>query len=93
MSTSTFDLPAELNIYNVLETRDALLAWVTTQNSSGSARLEISAQAVAEVDGSGLQLLASFSNTVQHWKLVNSSGAFKAACETLGFTQWLGDEA
>lgn len=28
-----FELPTELNIYSALETRDALLAWVTEQMS------------------------------------------------------------
>ncbi len=88
-----FALPAELNIYNVLETRDALLAWVATQTTTGKDALEISACDVAEVDGSGLQLLAALSNSVHHWKLVDSSDAFKAACHALGFSQWLGDSA
>ena len=89
MATHAFDLPPELNIYNVLETRDALLAWVTAQTAAGKDRLEISAKAVAEVDGSGLQLLAALSNTEQHWSLVDSSEAFDAACRTLGFGHWL----
>ncbi len=87
--TQVFALPVELNIYNVLETRDALLAWVTAQTASGKDRLEISAKAVAEVDGSGLQLLAALSNTEHSWKLIDSSEAFDAACRTLGFGHWL----
>jgi anti-anti-sigma regulatory factor len=87
--TQVFALPVELNIYNVLETRDALLAWVTAQTASGKDRLEISAKAVAEVDGSGLQLLAALSNTEHHWRLVDSSEAFDAACRALGFGHWL----
>jgi ABC-type transporter Mla MlaB component len=91
--TQVFALPAELNIYNVLETRDALLAWVTSQTAEGKEWLEISASDVAEIDGSGLQLLAAFSNSVHHWRLIDSSDAFKTACQTLGFSQWLGDKA
>lgn len=90
MSTQAFTLPSELNIYNVLETRDALLAWVTAQTTAGIGHLKISAKDVSEVDGSGLQLLAALSNTEQHWSLVDSSEPFKAACRTLGFHHWLG---
>ena len=50
-----FELPTELNIYSALETRDALLAWVTEQMGKGQDGLEISARNVEEVDGSGLQ--------------------------------------
>jgi ABC-type transporter Mla MlaB component len=87
--SARFDLPAELNIYNVLETRDALLAWVTAQTAAGKDHLEISAKDVAEVDGSGLQLLAALTNTEAHWSLIDSSDAFNTACRTLGFSHWL----
>ena len=89
MTTHAFALPAEFNIYSVLETRDALLAWVTAQTAAGKDRLEISAKDVAEVDGSGLQLLAALSNTETSWKLIDSSAAFNTACHTLGFGHWL----
>jgi ABC-type transporter Mla MlaB component len=84
-----FELPAELNIYGALETRDALLAWVTENASKGGDFLEISARDVEEVDGSGLQLLASLSNMGQAWRLVEASSAFSDACRTLGFADWL----
>jgi anti-anti-sigma regulatory factor len=84
-----FELPAELNIYSALETRDALLAWVAEQSPKGRDWLEISARDVAEVDGSGLQLLAALSNGEQSWRLVEASDAFAEACRTIGLTQWL----
>ncbi len=84
-----YELPAELNIYSALESRDALLAWVSQQSSKSGDHLEISAAAVTEVDGSGLQLLAALSNMEQSWHLVDSSPAFSEACRTLGFGHWL----
>jgi len=84
-----FELPAELNIYSALETRDALLAWLAEQSSKGRDFLEVSAREVAEVDGSGLQLLAALSNGDTPWRLVEASTAFADACRTLGLVDWL----
>ena len=84
-----FELPSELNIYNALETRDALLAWVASQASEGHDFLEVSARDVAEVDGSGLQLIAALTHVDQPWHLVEASDVFADACRTLGFAQWL----
>ena len=84
-----FELPAELNIYSALETRDALLAWVVEQSAKGKDYLEVSARDVAEVDGSGLQLLASLANSEHSWHLVEASTVFVDACRTIGLTQWL----
>lgn len=84
-----FELPAELNIYSALETRDTLLAWVTEQTTKGRDSLEISAKHVAEIDGAGLQLLAALSNMEQSWRLVDASDVFSEACQTMGLAQWL----
>jgi anti-anti-sigma regulatory factor len=86
-----FELPAELNIYSALETRDKLLAWASEQSAKSADFLTISAKNVAEVDGSGLQLLAALSNMEQAWQLAEPSEAFSEACQTLGFSQWLGN--
>jgi ABC-type transporter Mla MlaB component len=84
-----FELPAELNIYSALETRDALLAWVTEQSAKGRDYLEVSAREVAELDGSGLQLLAALSNSEHAWRVVEPSQVFIDACRAIGLTQWL----
>jgi len=84
-----FELPAELNIYSVLESRDALLAWTSDQMTKAKGYLEISARDVVEVDGAGLQLLASLSNAEQTWHLVEASERFAEACRTMGFGHWL----
>jgi anti-anti-sigma regulatory factor len=83
-----FELPSELNIYSALEVRDTLLAWVA-EHSAKSDMLVISAAAVAEVDGSGLQLLAALSNLDHPWRLAEPSDTFVEACKTLGLTQWI----
>ncbi len=87
MMPTTFDLPSDMRIYSALNTRDALLAWVESQ--PGEEYLEVSARDVQEVDGSGLQLLASLSNLETPWRLVESSETFGNACKLMGFGQWL----
>ena len=84
-----FELPAELNIYGVLDIRDKLLAWVTEHAAKGHEVLEISARDVEEVDGAGLQLLAAISNMDQPWRLVEASERFMDACRAMGLNQWL----
>ena len=84
-----FELPAEANIYNIMETRDSLQAWVAEQNLKSQGPLEISARDVEEIDGAGLQLLASLSSTVPDWRLVDASPIFMDACRTMGFDHWL----
>lgn len=88
MSTP-FELPEELTIYSAVETRDALLAWVTAQGDDPSKPLGISAAKVCEVDGSGLQLLASLAHMDQPWQLLNPSEALLQACQTMGLSTWL----
>jgi anti-anti-sigma regulatory factor len=84
-----FELPAELNIYSALDIRDKLLAWLAESGNKGRDFLEVSARDVAEVDASGLQLLAALSNGEQTWRLVEASAVFAQACHTLGLSQWL----
>ena len=84
-----FELPPEVTIYNAVETRDALLAWATEQPVKGSVQFQVSARNVMEIDGAGLQLLASLSNMDRSWALVDTSPAFEQACHTMGFDQWL----
>ncbi|MEY2861440.1 MAG: hypothetical protein RL392_1898 [Pseudomonadota bacterium] len=84
-----YELPAELNIYSALDTRDKLLAWASEQNAKATDFLTISARNVAEVDGAGLQLLAALSNLNQAWQLTQPSETFIEACQTMGFSHWL----
>lgn len=86
-----FELPAELNIYSALEIRDAMLAWVAEQTKQAKDTLEISAGAVTEVDGAGLQLLASLSNLDQRMLLIEPSSVLLDACRLMGLSAWLKD--
>ncbi len=88
MSTP-FELPEEMTIYSAVETRDALLAWVTEQAAQSSPVLEISGAKVREVDGSGLQLLASLSHTEQTWHMRHPSASLVEACAQIGLSDWL----
>lgn len=91
--SEAFELPEELTIYSAVETRDALLAWVTTQSAKSARLLNISGAKVQEVDGAGLQLLASLSHTEQPWRLVNPSQALTEGCAHLGLGAWLAEQA
>jgi ABC-type transporter Mla MlaB component len=84
-----FELPQEMTIYSAVETRDALLSWVTEEAAKSSKLLQVSAAQVSEIDGSGLQLLAALAHIDQPWQLVNPSAALQDACITLGMQAWL----
>ena len=84
-----FDLPTDMRIYQAKETRDALLAWTQAQAAQGATCWDISARGVLEIDGCGLQILASLSNHETPWRLVDASDAFSSACQALGFGHWL----
>jgi ABC-type transporter Mla MlaB component len=92
MSTP-FELPEEMTIYSAVETRDALLAWVTEENAKSSKLLQLSAAKISEIDGSGLQLLAALANMDQPWQLVRPSTAFTEACKALGLSAWLQNQS
>jgi anti-anti-sigma regulatory factor len=80
-----YELPPELTIYGVSAVRDALLAWLGERAETVHGGLEISAHAVTDVDGAGLQLLAALSASGPGWRLVDPSAAFADACRVLGF--------
>lgn len=84
-----FELPAELTIYSVMETRDALLTWAEKSRAESTDALEVSAAAVQQVDGAGLQLLASLAATDANWRLASPSDTLVEACTTMGLTHWL----
>jgi anti-anti-sigma regulatory factor len=83
-------LPAELTIYTAAETRNA---WLAALSEPGEGALAVHAGAVTEVDGAGVQLLASLSRTLaaQHrpLRLVEPSAAMRSACERLGLASLL----
>jgi ABC-type transporter Mla MlaB component len=90
--TAPFELPEEMTIYSAIETRDALLAWVTEQSAKSAKLLQISGANVSEIDGSGLQLLASLAHMDQPWQLVEPSEALREAGKTMGLGDWLNEQ-
>jgi len=83
-----FELPVEMTIYSVAQTRDGLLAWLSEQALKPLEVPQISAAQVSEIDGAGLQLLVALSHTMQAWRLVGASEIFVDACQTLGLSTW-----
>jgi len=90
--SKVFELPEEMTIYSAVETRDALLAWVTEQSAKSARMLHISGAKVSEIDGSGLQLLASLAHMDQPWQLVEPSEALREASKTMGLGDWLDEQ-
>lgn len=90
--SKSFELPEEMTIYSALETRDSLLAWVTEQSAKSSKLLQISGAKVSEIDGSGLQLLASLAHMDQSWQLVDPSKVLLDAAKIMGLGDWLDEQ-
>ncbi len=88
-----FDLPAELTIYSVMETRDALLTWAEKMRAESADTLQVKGAAVEQVDGAGLQLLASLAATDANWELLEPSAALADACRCMGLSRWLTAQA
>lgn len=84
-----FELPSELTIYGVTETRDALLAWMAKFGVKAGSHMRLSARAVENVDGAGLQLLAALSNMGVTWHVVDASNSFVEACDLMGLHAWV----
>lgn len=89
--SAAFELPEELTIYTALETRDALLGWIATQEAKAVPTLDLSAAKVREVDGAGLQLLAALSHLEHPWRLLNVGATLSDAAQLLGLADWLNE--
>jgi len=79
-------LPCELTVYTIGELYPQCQAW--SHADMEHACLRVGAEAVAEVDAAGVQLLLSLSSTLQAQRrtlqLVTPSEALSAACQALG---------
>ena len=88
-------LPAELTIYVAAELRLQWLPWL--DNDGTEEALELAADAVAEVDAAGLQLLASLAVALQargrELCLRDASAALRKGCEHLGMGHLLSPTA
>ena len=82
--TEAFPLPAELSIYTVLETRDALQTHGQACSVAGNSVVPLSGAGVESIDGAGLQLLISLSRSDPPWQLTASSAALDEALAGLG---------
>ncbi len=86
-----YALPAELTIYVAAEVRAQWLLWLA-DTGSGEA-LAVAADAVAEVDAAGLQLLAALAGSLQaqgrDLHLLDASAALRKGCEALGLSDLL----
>ncbi len=79
-----FELPSELTIYGALAAQETLLAWAREQDGAAGTPWQVSARDVVEVDGAGLQLLASLANSARPWLVVEPSAAVVDACRLFG---------
>lgn len=88
-------LPAELTVYTVADALPRFKAWLDEDiaDQGDGPCLRVDAQAVAEVDAAGVQLLLSLANslTARSCRLIvnQPSAALRAACEALGTSSLL----
>ena len=88
-----FELPEDFNVYHAEDTLEALKAWLAHTAASHGALLQLSAARVMEMDGTGMQLLASLCNSGYRLHLVDASPKFVEALQTTGHMHWLAQEA
>jgi len=83
-------LPAELTIFTASETRSAWLTWLADEARRGDhdALCPVEADAVAEVDAAGVQLLVALANGLmaqqRRLQLLAPSEVLRQACRALG---------
>lgn len=87
--TFRFELPEEFNVNNAQDTLQALRLWLAENPVPAHQTIEISAQAVMEIDGAGLQLLSALSRSGFRWKIVDASSKFESVCRSIGCENWL----
>lgn len=94
--TAELILPHELTIYSVAELRTAWRSWLDAGIGLCTPCLADGA-AVREVDAAGMQLLLALSNQLagrqRALRVQNPSPALAVACDTLGLSALLADEA
>ena len=83
-------LPAELSIYTATETHAQMLHWVDEAGADGTGPWPLQADAVAQADAAGLQLLLALQHSLQargrRLLLVQPSAPLRHACSSLGLT-------
>ena len=84
-----FELPEDFNVYHMQETLEALKLWLHQGKVADGALIDISAARVAEIDGTGMQLLAALQNSGYRMRIVEASRKFTEACDITGNSAWL----
>ena len=84
-----FELPEEFNVYGSHSVLEALKLWLTHCEITPDDAIEIDASKVMEIDGTGIQILASLSRSGYQWKLIEASSKFIDACLITGHQDWL----
>ena len=84
-----YPLPEEFNVYRAEETLETLRAWLKHTPVPAGAEINFSAAHVMEVDGTGLQLLASMRRSGYQVRIIDASPKILAALQTSGTTDWL----
>ena len=91
--TTRLALPEELTIYSVTEARTQWLAAL----DSGKDPLRLDASRLREIDGAGLQLLASLARSLgargRTLRIEDAPPTLQAACERLGLAALLAGTA
>ena len=88
-----FELPEDFNVYHAEDTLESLKSWLRVHQLEPGAQIDISAQRVAEMDGTGMQLLAALRRSGYRLRIVEASRKFAEACETTGNSAWLAEGA
>jgi anti-anti-sigma regulatory factor len=89
-------LPQELTIYTIAETRASWLDWLSSDaaQGEGEAVCAVDGKDVDEVDAAGVQLLVALSHSLQRQqrslRLCHASRPLRQACQDLGVTSLLG---
>ena len=87
--TYRFELPEEFNVCTAQDTLEGLRLWLAHTVQDRTQTIEISAQNVAEIDNTGMQLIAALTRSGLTWRISDSSLKFTEACETLGLQHWI----
>jgi hypothetical protein len=89
--SARFELPSELTVYTAQDTLAAFRAWRDLNGIDEGVPISIAAHKVSEVDGWGLQFLASLRNTGYPWTFSDVSVTVENACSAMGLKSWLKD--
>lgn len=88
-----FELPEEFTVYHAQDTLESLRTWLRHNPVEDGAQIDISAARVAEMDGTGMQLLAALRKSGYRLRILAPSTRFAEACGITGNKAWLAEAA